>query len=89
MAWWEFIVMQKEKKDLLKHPVFVRFLIFVFLGGEGPLLVAVGDSSRGLKSSAGPLSGTRATESIFDDVPDIRKKQTRQFFDFSMRDQCL
>lgn len=57
----------KEKRDLLRHPVFVRFLIFVFLGGEGSLFVAVGDNSRGLKPSAEAPSGTRATESISDD----------------------
>lgn len=79
-----------KKSNLLRHPVFVRFLIFVFFGGEGSLFVAVGDSSRGLKSSAGVPSGTRATASIFDDsMSRIFAERTRQFFDLSIREQCL
>jgi hypothetical protein len=57
--------MDGEKMNLLIHPVFVRFLIFDFLGGEGSLVVTtVGDNSWGLKSSARAPSGTTATESI-------------------------
>lgn len=71
----------RYKRDLLRHPVFVRFLIFVFLGGEGFLFVAVGDSSRGLKPSAGGApSGTRATESISDDgVFRYPRSETKRF----------
>lgn len=59
--------MKGEEGNVLRHPVFVRFLILAFFGGEGSLFSIAGDISRGLKSSAGVPSGTTATESILVD----------------------
>lgn len=75
MVLWEFCHDVTGSKDLLRHPVFVRFLTFVFLGGEGSLFVTDGDNSRGLKSSAGAPSGTIATESIL--IDSMSKKSAK------------
>ena len=81
MTLWGFCRDWKEERNLLRHPVFVRFLIFVFLGGEGSLFVAVGDKSRDLKSSPGVPSGTIATESIADDsMPIYSQKRNSSGF---------
>lgn len=50
--------------DILIQPVFVRFLIFVFFGGNESLLDNAGDKSRCVKSSTAGPSGAIATESI-------------------------
>lgn len=54
--------------DILIQPVFVLFLILVFFGGKGSLLLNAGDdSSRWSKSSTAGPSGVMGTESIFAD----------------------
>jgi hypothetical protein len=54
--------------DILIQPVFVLFLILVFFGGKGSLLLNAGDdSSRWSKSSTAGPSGVITTESIFAD----------------------
>lgn len=62
-------MMDRVEKDrcvfhILKQPVFVRFLIFGFFGGEFSLLTIAGDGSRGLKSSALDPSGAILTASV-------------------------
>lgn len=59
---------QKDRRlHVLKHPVFVRFLMLGFFDGEPSLLTIVGDGSRGLKSSTFGHSGAIATVSISPD----------------------